>query len=170
MTDTIRITWPESEAVNWLTVRACDEFGLGYRFVDTLPELAARSIGEGLDTPSLRILAGLSTDDPVEIRQYLEKILRELDIAYSKEGLALAALKHLTKLVLDGRVDPLIGNDHIIRIHDGEMQWSHEPLQKLRVLYDPYYTNEELLDQIRKETVDAIRVYRDTYLAGRINP
>jgi len=67
---------------------------------DDLPEIAVQGLEEGLDSPSLRILAGLSqTDARYEGKQCFEKALDELNISLPDDRTA--ALQYAFGIVED---------------------------------------------------------------------
>lgn len=76
-----------------------------------LPEIAEIGIQQGLDAPSLRILAGLGNNEKVdEIDHYFEKALNELSIQLpEKREAALIYAAAIVDDILSGETDIIAG-------------------------------------------------------------
>lgn len=80
--------------------RLVAKYATGYLVSDDLPEVAVKGLNEGLDSPSLRKLAGLSqADTRYEGKEYFEKALDELNISIPDERTA--ALQYAFGIVED---------------------------------------------------------------------
>ncbi len=90
----------------------------GDRKTDQLPDIAIAALEEGLDTPSLRILAGMSkSDNPFELEKYFKQTLEELHIQLP--GDRQAALDYavlITDQILSGDEDIISGTQDIFYI------------------------------------------------------
>lgn len=87
---------------------------LGNIGTDELPNIAVKSLDEGLDTPSLKILAGLG-NDVWEINHYLVFTLLEMNIKLpNKTEAGLMLLKYYIQQIIDQTIDPIEGLGKVI--------------------------------------------------------
>ncbi|RYY77721.1 MAG: hypothetical protein EOO69_13580 [Moraxellaceae bacterium] len=84
---------------------------IGDLLSDQLPGIAVSALEEGLDSPSLRILAGLpESTNPFQIKSYLKLAMTELEIG--EPDLRTAALIYsagLARQIVDGQLPVLKG-------------------------------------------------------------
>jgi len=81
-----------------------------------LPVAAAAALERGFDSPALRVLAGLTGDDLVEVPEYLDRALAELDVEIPERR---DAVLHLARAVATEIVDgTLAPSDGAARIWD----------------------------------------------------
>lgn len=78
---------------------------------DQLPDIAVTGLEEGLDTPSLCILAGLSkNENPFQLDHYFKLTLEELNIKLpDKRQAAIEYAIAIVDEILDGKKDIIIG-------------------------------------------------------------
>ncbi|MDD2319351.1 MAG: hypothetical protein PHO83_04790 [Geobacteraceae bacterium] len=174
--------------MNWKLELAKMLFGL--RPIESFPDLATEALGEGTDTPSLRILAGLT---PVqknndEIREYLQKSLHELSVNWpSEEEATWMLLRHYIDEIIDERIEPHAGLHTIIWDIYHRMRWSESDqhyagdcikIEKLYGLCDTYddlsesthrwdedKTNEELKAQLQIDIRTEAQNYKEKFLS-----
>jgi len=88
----------------------------GNTTTDKLPELGVSGLEEGLDSPNLRILAGLSKNEsPFQIEHYFGLAIEELDLELPDKRVA--AIEYALALVdeiLDGKRDVIQGTREIM--------------------------------------------------------
>src|SRR5690606_18407238 len=82
---------------------------------DELPKLGVAGLEQGLDTPSLRILAGLNRNDsPFEIEHYFKLAIEELNIKLpDKRQAALEFATAIVEEILEGKKDVISGTREI---------------------------------------------------------
>ena len=77
---------------------------------EEIPKVATEALVEGFDTPSLRIIAGISNPVLSEIKPIFEKALQELQIAKSsREEAALILSRHYAQQIINGIITPYEG-------------------------------------------------------------
>jgi hypothetical protein len=83
--------------------------------IDQLPNIGVIGLEEGLDTPSLCILAGLSKNEsPFQIDHYFKQTLEELNIKLpDKRQAAIEYAMGIVDDILDGKKDIIIGTTEI---------------------------------------------------------
>jgi hypothetical protein len=166
--------------MNWKLEIANLEFGL--RHIESIPELAASTLEEGLDSPSLRILAGITQNDAEEIRKYLLRTINELEIECpSKEQSAWLLIEHYIKQIIENKIDPHAGIHLIIWKIYHNMDWfsendkfdggsigmqrlygfcvTYDELSESSHRWDKKKTNLELLAELRQEIIEASKEY-----------
>lgn len=165
------------------------EFALQPRGV--LSRLAAISLEEGTDTPSLRILAGLSErGDISDLDVYIDRTMKELHILRpSRRESAWLLIEHYIDRITRGTIDPHEGIHIIIWDVYHKMDWDRKTekhvgdaigIHELYGLCDTFddlssatgswsdtKTNEQLLDELREQIVVAAKRYKQNYLAQR---
>jgi hypothetical protein len=83
---------------------------------EEIPGFATEALTEGLDTPSLRILAGFNNPILSEIGPIFEKALHELGVInYSRQEAALLLAHFYAKQIVDGTLKPYEGASKIWR-------------------------------------------------------
>jgi hypothetical protein len=81
---------------------------------EELADVAVAALEEGLDSPALRVLAGLSPDEANEARRVLERALAELAVPIpSPRDAVLYLARAIATDVLDGIVAPYEGAKRI---------------------------------------------------------
>jgi hypothetical protein len=173
--------------MNWKLELAKSLFGL--RHIGSFPDLATEAMGEGVDTPSLRVLAGLSPvqGNNEEITEYLQKTLRELEVDWpSEEEAAWLLLRYYIDAIIDGAIDPHAGLHTIISKIYRRMRWSESDkhyagdsikIEKLYGLCDTFddlaeastrwdkeKTNDQLKAELQKEIRNEAGNYRENFL------
>ncbi|MHB0914899.1 MAG: hypothetical protein ACYC4M_04345 [Thermoleophilia bacterium] len=91
-----------------------------------LIDAATDALVEGLDTPSLRILAGLAEADGAEVKKMFDRSLDELNISLPNEREAALRLAQLICIeILTGQTHPYKGAKRIwklsLQVNDEEM-------------------------------------------------
>jgi hypothetical protein len=150
-------------------------YAAGDRTADQLPVIAMAGLEEGLDTPSLRILAGMDkSDNPFEIEKYFKQMLDELHIELAdKRQTALDYALVIVDQILTGDEDVITGTHNIFTVALAKYPFEKETrryvydsigLEKIYGLLDTYSdiseadipwhkkkTNQELMDEVRVE-------------------
>ncbi len=92
-------------SMNWKLEIAKLQFGLQYE--EKLPDVACSALPEGLDSPSLRVLAGLDGKDHVEVRIYLEKVFHEIEgeTLPTRDEAAWIIVRYLIDAIVDGSIE-----------------------------------------------------------------
>ena len=82
---------------------------------DQLPDIGVTGLEEGMDTPSLCILAGLSKNEsPFQIDHYFKLTLEELNIKLpNKRQAAIEYAMAIVDEIMDGKKDVIIGSREI---------------------------------------------------------
>jgi hypothetical protein len=173
--------------MNWKLELAKSLFG--FRSAESFPEVATEALAEGADTPSLRILAGLTPveNDNDEMRKYLQKSLHELSLDWpSEEEAAWLLLRYYIDEIIDGRINPHEGLHTIIWDIYHRMSWYETnqhyagdsiKIEKLYGLCDTFddlaeatnrwdkeKTNEELKAELQIEIRNEAKIYKETFL------
>ena len=160
-------------------------YAAGDRTADQLPAIAMTGLEEGLDTPSLRILAGMDkSDNPFEIEKYFKQMLNELHIELAdKRQAALDYALIITDQILTGDEDIITGTRRIFTIALAEYPFEKETrkyvydsigLEKIYGLLDTYSdiseadipwhkekTNRELMDEVRAELLVELKKWAE---------
>ncbi len=160
-------------------------YAAGDRKTDQLPDIAMAALEEGLDTPSLRILAGMSkSDNPFEIEKYFKQMLEELHIQLPDDRQAAIDYAVLiTDRILLGDEDVITGARGIFYTALGEYPFEKESkkyaydsigLAKIYGLLDTYSdiseadipwrkekTNQELMDEVRAELLVELKKWTE---------
>ena len=155
------------------------------RTSDQLPDIAMIALEEGLDTPSLRILAGMSkNDNPFEIEKYFKHTLEELRVQLPDDREAAVGYAVLiTDQILSGDEDVIIGARNIFNIALHNFPFEKETkkyiydsigLAKIYGLLDIYddvrdadrpwkkdRTNEQLMDGVKAELLAELKRWRE---------
>jgi hypothetical protein len=85
-------------------------WALGRLPSDQLPQVATDWLTEGLDSPSLRQLAGVGSPVMSEVGPLFEKVLAELEIVAPKKEAALVLLgRHYAQQIIEGAIPPYKG-------------------------------------------------------------
>ena len=161
------------------------KLNLNLQRIENFIDLAIAALEEGQDSPSLRILAGLFKNDPVEIREYLHKTLSELNIKEpSKDEAAWPIIKEIVDDIINKKISPHKGIHSIIWDVYHKMDWDEKNgkyagdcigIEKLYGLCDSYddllnaenrrhkfKTNQQLLDELEIEIYKEIIEFKRT--------
>lgn len=85
-------------------------YALGYMPSESMPKLATRWLVEGLDTPSMRLLAGETNPIMSDVAPLFEAVLQELAIDLpNKREAALTLLEAYLRQMVSGALDPYEG-------------------------------------------------------------
>ena len=81
-----------------------------------LPDIAIIGLEEGLDSPSLQILAGLNkNENPFQVDDYFRRTLQELNIKLpDKRQAAIEFGIVIAEQIIAGKIDLIIGTKQII--------------------------------------------------------
>lgn len=112
-------------------------------------EWAGQQLVEGRDTPSLRILAGLSGDDSQETEFYLKRAFQELALNWPEEKICLLQLcAELASDIVAKRLEPNEGYNRIyqIAVH---LDYPRELSRWIRLEVD-FYPHEGVVDEKEK--------------------
>ena len=175
--------------MDWKLELAKIDFGLLDRSV--LPDIATKALEEDLDSPSLRILAGLDHHDVWDIEKYWERSLQEFHVEHpTKPESAWLLIRHYIESIVKGNIDPHQGINMIIADVYWNMDWLPKNetyagdsigIERLYALWDEAQdismedyvpwdktkTKEELLDEIRNAIKEEAERYKENYLTQR---
>lgn len=146
---------PNSE---WTDEALCDLFApLFIREHDLkgFVDWAAQQLSDGTDTPSLRILAGLSGNDSVETEFYLRRTFQELGLTWPEENNCLLHFcARLARQIVNGSVSPEVGYSQIyqVAVH---LNYAREMLRWVRLDVE-FYPHEGAPDE-RAQRTELIR-------------
>jgi hypothetical protein len=102
------------------------KYRLGLVSADDLPKVGIDALTDGLDTPSLRLLAGESSSDCEEARRLFEKSLIELGIAIpTLDEAGIVVSRSIAQEVIDGKLDPYEGASRIwdsVYVHNPRLE------------------------------------------------
>ena len=157
---------------------------------DQLPEIGMTGLEEGLDTPSLCILAGLSKNEsPFEIEHYFNLALDELKIALpDKREAALEYAIGIVDEIIGGKKDLITGTREIrykaidsYDFYSETKQYCYDSIgfEKAYGLFDTFEelsnadspwqtekTNEQLLTETKTELFEELKKWRDKIKNG----
>lgn len=152
---------------------------------DQLPDIGVTGLEEGLDTPSLYILAGLSKNEsPFQIDHYFKLTLEELNIRLpDKRQAAIEYAIAIVDEILDGKKDVIIGTREIrykaIDSYDffsESKQFCYDSIgfETAYGLFDTFEelsnadrpwqtkkTNEELMTKTKAELLEELKKWKD---------
>jgi hypothetical protein len=95
---------------------------------DAMPPAATRALLEGIDSPSVRQLAGMDGADSADVRATFRSALRELAIEFSsRREAAILLATEVARRITQGTVSPYEGATEIW----GIVRSSREPLPEL---------------------------------------
>jgi hypothetical protein len=158
-------------------------FVIGDATTSQLSDIAIIGLEEGLDSPSLRILAGLNkNENPFQVEDYFSRALQELDIKLpDRRQAAIEIGIAIADRVIAGKTDLIIGIEEIIakaiRTYDFFSESSKycydsigfENVYGLYYNYDdvinaarPWFvdkTNEQVLKEVKIELLIALKVW-----------
>ena len=145
-----------------------------------LPEIAIIGLEEGLDSPSLRILAGLNqNENPFQVEDYFSKTLQELNIQLpDKRQATIEFAVAIAEQTIAGKIDLILGTKQMIEtIHTYDFfsdskNYCYDSIGFENV-YGVYYnyddlvnadhpwqvnkTNDELIVEVKVELLEALR-------------
>jgi len=136
-------------------------------------------MADGLDSPSLRILAGIGKTDPSETRTLFEKALRELNIEIpTLEYAAELIVVDYCEKIISGRLTPLNGTQKMvnnvsyknINIDIDELLIFVGLLSEYDDFGDDYhieYYGEEHCKGIQFEILERIKLEANNYLSSK---
>lgn len=151
---------------------------------DQLSNVGLTGLEEGLDTPSLRILAGLSkNENPLEIKRYFHLALKELNIELPNERqAALEFAIALINEILAGKLEIIKGITEIIykafSSHDfspEDKQYcydsigfdtiyglydTYEELAKADIRWEKNKTNKELMIEVKEKLLSELQKWK----------
>lgn len=157
---------------------------------DQLPGIGVTGLEEGLDTPSLCILAGLSkSESPFEIDHYFKLTLEELNIKLpDKRQAAIEYAMAIVDEILDGKQDVIIGTREIrnkaIDSYDffsESKQYCYDSigfetayglfdtfneLSNADILWQTEKTNEQLMTETKTELFEELKKWKDKIKNG----
>ena len=157
---------------------------------DQLPDIGVSGLEEGLDTPSLCILAGLSKNEsPYQINHYFQQTLNELNIQLpDKRQAAIEYALAIVDEILEGKKDVIIGTREIrykaIDSYDffsESKQYCYDSIgfEKAYGLFDTFdelsnadrpwqteKTNEQLMTETRTELFEELKRWKDKMKNG----
>jgi hypothetical protein len=114
--------------MNWRLEIARIEFDLLGK--ESIPGVAAKALEEEIDTPSLRILAGLSPDNIWDIETYWNKTLQEIHVELpTRLDSAWLLIEYYIDRIVKGEIDPYDGIHIIITEVYWKMDWEHNNLE-----------------------------------------
>jgi hypothetical protein len=157
---------------------------------DQLPDIGVIGLQEGLDTPSIRILAGLSkNENPFQIEQYFRQSLKELKIELpDKRQAALELALAIVDEILEGKKDIIEGTSEIkykaidsYDFHSENKQYCYDSIgfHTAYGLYDTYdelstadrpweveKTNEQLMKEVKEQLLEELRKWKHEIQSG----
>ncbi|MFI7284714.1 hypothetical protein ACIBOV_31105 [Micromonospora chersina] len=118
---------------------------------EELPMVAAQALAEGLDSPSLRELAGLSRGDYREARELLDQVVHELGLPElpDEEQAVWEVVASYARRVVSGAITPVDGA-HAIAAFGGSLGFP-EPLATFAYLADLWEDNAAERAQLEQE-------------------
>ncbi len=158
----------------------------GDRTTDQFPAIAMTGLEEGLDTPSLRILAGMNkNDNPFELEKYFKQMLEELHIQLPDDRRA--AIEYavlITDRILSGDKEVITGARDIFytALHNFPFEketkkyvYDSIGLENVYGLLDTYNdlrdadipwqkgkTNQQLMDEAKVKLLAELKRWRET--------
>lgn len=134
----------------------------GNMATDQLPEIGMAGLREGLDTPSLRILAGLSKNESsYQIEHYFKLTLEELNISLPHpRQAAIEYALGIVNEILDGKKDVIKGTAEIrhqaidsFNFYSESNKYLYDSIS-FETVYGLFDTYEELLDAVKPWQTD----------------
>ena len=133
------------------------KYATGNLTTDQLPGIGLTGLEEGLDTPSLCILAGLNKNEsPFQIVHYFKLALQELNIWLpDKRQAAIEYAMGIVDEILDGKKDLIIGTKEICYKAIGSYDFFSENKKYcydsigFEIAYGLFVTLDELIDAVR---------------------
>jgi hypothetical protein len=128
---------------------------------EELPMIAAQALADGLDSPSLRQLAGLSRGEYREARELLDQVVNELGLPElpDEDQAVWEVTRSYARRIVYGAIAPVDGA-HAIAWHAGSLMFP-EPLARFALLADLWEDNVagrvELERDIVREAGDMLR-------------
>lgn len=90
------------------------QYVIGSLRVEELPRFAAEALVEGLDSPSLRQLAGAGEEDAEECWMLFHRVIRELELEVpSPDAAGLVLARDIAEEVVSGTLSPYVGAKRI---------------------------------------------------------
>jgi len=162
----------------------------GNMTTDQLPDIGLSGLEEGLDSPSLRILAGLSeNENPFQIDYYFKQTLEELNINLpDKRQAAIEYALAIVDEILEGKKDVIVGTREIrykaidsFDFFSESKQYCYDSIsfETAYGLFDTFdelsnadrpwqteKTNEQLMQETKNELLEELRKWRDKLKNG----
>jgi hypothetical protein len=169
------------------------KYATGNLITSELPEIGIMGLEEGFDTPSLRILAGLSTtENPFVIEQYFKVALDEIQISLpDKRQAAIEYGYAIVDEIMEGKRGIFEGTKEIrykaIDSYDffsESQKYCYDSIgfEKAYALYDTIdellhadrqwsdeKTNEELISEVKQELFNELKRWRNHNTAYNIS-
>ncbi|MGB4775994.1 MAG: hypothetical protein WBP45_12525 [Daejeonella sp.] len=160
---------------------------------DQLPELAVTGLYEGLDTPSLCILAGLGKNESAfQMEHYFKLALGELKIELpDRKQAAIEYALAIVDEIIEGRKDIIKGTREIcynaidscdLFAENTRYCYESSGFETAYGLYDTYdelyyagrpwqddKTNEQLMTELKEQLLDEIKKWKDKIENGLLN-
>ena len=157
---------------------------------DQLPDIAVQGLEEGLDTPSLCILAGLSKNEsPFQIEHYFKLTLEELKIELPvRRQAALEYALAIVDEILEGEKEIIQGTMEIsynaidsFDFYSDNKKYCYdsigfEAIYGLFVTYNDlldadhpwqkFKTNKQLMVEVKTELLDELKIWKDKIKNG----
>lgn len=132
---------------------------LGQLLTDDLPEAATQALVAGKDSPSLRRLAGSTSQNAFELEDLLQRSLEELGLPPATEEEALRALaRYRAEQIVRGEIQPARGAGLIWRLFIPEYPEDVIQFVQLEEMHDdPYHQNEK--KKLAAEIVEEAKRY-----------
>lgn len=126
---------------------------------DDLPEVATKALVDGLDSPSLRQLAGATTNNAFELEELLRRSLDELGLGPATEETARQVLaRHRAEQIVRGEIDPPTGAGRMWRTFLPDYPDAVMPFLQLEDMYhDVFHAKER--DRIAAEIIEEAKKY-----------
>lgn len=166
------------------------KYVIGNITTEQLPKLAVVVLEDGLQSPSLCILAGLSKDEsPSLIEHYFKLTLEELNIVLpNKREAAIEYALTIVDEILAGEKEIISGSRELVYkaigaydFYSESKQYSYDSIgfEKAYGLFDTFEelnkadkpwqkekTNEELMEEAKAELLEELRKWRDKMKSG----
>lgn len=140
-------------------IQAADDLAVGRLTPEDLPMLAAEALARGVDSPSLRALAGLGREDVREARDLFDEAMTELGHPPGSTERALLTQLHRAAMdLLDGSTSEpeaaaaIAGILHRLARRAGQHRWG-----ELRTRFDLLQAHWKAAPELRADTRTAIR-------------
>ncbi|WP_446220111.1 hypothetical protein [Micromonospora sp. IBHARD004] len=120
---------------------------------EELPMIAAQALAEGLDSPSLRELAGLSRGEYREARELLDQVVDELGLHQlpDEDQAVWEAASSCARRMVSGAISPVDGA-HALAAYAGSLGFP-EPLATFAFLADLWEDNAAERAQLEQDMV-----------------
>ncbi len=136
---------------------------VGKLATEELPEAATQALVVGLDSPSLRVLAGTTSKNAFELEDLLQRSLDELGLPRATEEEALRAMaRYRAEQIVRGEIPPARGAGLIWRLFMHSYPADIVQFLQLEEMHDdPYYAKKR--EQVAAEIIEEARRYLETH-------